>query len=119
MGDAASPAAGLNEHLHTFCPINGERNPPVCFSGRLLCEEICLEELCVSGGVSEALTEGLAALSTQQEVRFTVNLKHKNIRKVRGSKLKCALSSSDQTSGVSRQLPDEMARAGGERGERR
>ncbi|XP_030265745.1 epithelial cell-transforming sequence 2 oncogene-like [Sparus aurata] len=37
--------------------------------GRLLCEEICLEELCVSGDVSEALTEGLAALSRQQETR--------------------------------------------------
>ncbi|KAM8722591.1 epithelial cell-transforming sequence 2 oncogene-like isoform 1-T3 [Acanthopagrus schlegelii] len=37
--------------------------------GRLLCEEICLEELCVSTDLSEALTEGLAALSRQQETR--------------------------------------------------
>lgn len=48
------------------------------FTGRLLCEEICLEELFVSTDLSEALTEGLAALSRQQEVRFTVSVKNTN-----------------------------------------
>ncbi|XP_073318273.1 epithelial cell-transforming sequence 2 oncogene-like [Pagrus major] len=37
--------------------------------GHLLWEEICLEELCVSKDLNEALTEGLTALNRQEETR--------------------------------------------------
>ncbi|XP_029301174.1 epithelial cell-transforming sequence 2 oncogene-like [Cottoperca gobio] len=37
--------------------------------GHFLWEKICLEELCVSNDVNEALTEGLTALTRQREIR--------------------------------------------------
>ena len=42
------------------------------FTGNFLWEKICLEELPVSEDVSEALTEGLTALTRQEEVGMTV-----------------------------------------------
>lgn len=42
------------------------------FIGHFLWEKICLEELCVSKDLNEALTEGLTALTRQEEVGITV-----------------------------------------------
>lgn len=42
------------------------------FIGNFLWEKICLEELCVSKDLNEALTEGLTALTRQEKVGITV-----------------------------------------------
>ncbi|XP_028427223.1 epithelial cell-transforming sequence 2 oncogene-like [Perca flavescens] len=39
--------------------------------GHFLCEKICLEDLCMFEDLNEALTEGLAALTRQEEVEST------------------------------------------------
>lgn len=44
------------------------------FIGHFLWERICLEDLCVSKDLSEALTEGLTALTRHEEVGITVIL---------------------------------------------
>lgn len=48
--------------------------PVNVFIGHFLWERICLEELCVSKDVIEALTEGLTVLTRQEEVRITVEV---------------------------------------------
>ncbi len=64
--------AGLNKYLHTVCPINFLKNLFNIFTGHFLCDKICLEELCVSKDLNEALTEGLTGLTRQEEVGITV-----------------------------------------------
>lgn len=99
------------------------------FIGHFLWEKICLEELCVSKDLNEALTEGLAALTRQEEVGITVKFcffntqiqwnQSENLRSYKVSHVLSklnhtvcffisALTSSDQTSGVSCRLPDKM-----------
>ena len=66
--------AGLNKCLRALCPVKFLKNPTVnIFTGYFLWERIRLEELCVSRDLTEALTEGLTALTRQEEVEITVN----------------------------------------------
>lgn len=47
------------------------------FKGLFLCERICLEDLTVSNELSEALTEGITALSKREEVTTAAHIIHK------------------------------------------
>lgn len=47
------------------------------FIGHFLWEDICLEELCLSKDLNDALMEGLAALTRREEVGTTVKEKQK------------------------------------------
>lgn len=63
------------------------------FTGHFLWEKTCLEEICVSRDLNEALTEGLTALTRQEEVGITVR-EHDRTRakQMRRSKVNHVLS---------------------------
>lgn len=79
--------------------------PNVDDSGHFLSEKMGLEEPHVSADVTQALAEGLAALSRQEEVR-TLNKSRSKLVKVHRD----VLPPSDQTSAVPGCLLDSLVR---------